>query len=317
MPRNSNALQGESAYMPGPDPNVIQGYTTGRSWAENSVREKLVASLNDEAMVAVNLAERQQSINMMAGRLMQLYGFAKNLRRGNVRKALSFLSLEPSGVKAKGVKRRSQTVGNVWLEYHFGWEPLIKDVHAACTLLSDPLEPSFVKVSGKPQTLRAFIADYGGCSNSSLGKAWIELNGKIRSKGGAKIAISNPNLYLANRLGLVNPAAVAWELVPFSFVVDWFVNVSDVINEASDFLGVNITDPYYGTTCKASGTYYNRSRWFCDKNQSWFTIGYTKEGLYAYREKGIPAVKLGVRPLKRLSLTRAATAIALLLQQLK
>jgi hypothetical protein len=51
-------------------------------------------------------------------------------------------------------------------------------------------------------------------------------------------------LYLLSQLGLANPAAVAWELVPFSFVVDWFTDAGTFINSFTDFLGCSVTNSY-------------------------------------------------------------------------
>lgn len=42
--------------------------------------------------------------------------------------------------------------------------------------------------------------------------------------------------YLGDRFGSVGPASFAWERIPFSFVVDWFVDASDVFNRLDNFL---------------------------------------------------------------------------------
>jgi hypothetical protein len=49
--------------------------------------------------------------------------------------------------------------------------------------------------------------------------------------------MDNPLLAQAANLGLTNPAALAWELVPFSFVADWFVPVGDYLNCLDAALG--------------------------------------------------------------------------------
>jgi len=42
--------------------------------------------------------------------------------------------------------------------------------------------------------------------------------------------------YLATRFGSIGPASFAWEKIPYSFVVDWFVDTSDVFNKLDNFL---------------------------------------------------------------------------------
>lgn len=42
--------------------------------------------------------------------------------------------------------------------------------------------------------------------------------------------------YLINRFGAAGPASFAWEMVPFSFVVDWFIDTSSVVGFLDDKL---------------------------------------------------------------------------------
>jgi hypothetical protein len=57
----------------------------------------------------------------------------------------------------------------------------------------------------------------------------------------AHVKLSNPNLALASALGLANPVAIAWELIPFSFVVDRFVDVGSYLNSYSETFGWEIS----------------------------------------------------------------------------
>lgn len=50
-------------------------------------------------------------------------------------------------------------------------------------------------------------------------------------------AHTSPSLSTAQQLGLTNPAQLAWELVPFSFVVDWFIPVGDFFAQLDATLG--------------------------------------------------------------------------------
>lgn len=61
-----------------------------------------------------------------------------------------------------------------------------------------------------------------------------------------RFSMKHPNLSGANSLGLVNLQALAWELVPMSFVVDWFVNIGDVLRNMTSFYGKTFLD---GTKC--------------------------------------------------------------------
>lgn len=57
----------------------------------------------------------------------------------------------------------------------------------------------------------------------------------VRAVGKARYDLSNLNLRLFDQVGL-NPFVTAWELIPFSFVVDWFVNVGDWVQAQTSSL---------------------------------------------------------------------------------
>lgn len=49
----------------------------------------------------------------------------------------------------------------------------------------------------------------------------------------------NPGLRQLNGLGLLNPALLWWELLPYSFVVDWFLPVGDVLTSLTAGIGMD------------------------------------------------------------------------------
>jgi hypothetical protein len=53
----------------------------------------------------------------------------------------------------------------------------------------------------------------------------------------------------ANRLGLTDPVSLLWEVIPYSFVIDWFVNVGDFLHATGTIsglkrIGINVTTDY-------------------------------------------------------------------------
>lgn len=284
-------------------------------WATNSAREELIKQLNEAASIAVNIAERQQSINMMANRVMQIYRFTSKLRRGDIRGAAAELRVDPTRIRSRpkgdGRWRRSKDYSNAWLEFHFGWEPLVKDIGACIDLLSQPIPGGTLTVKGWSQRFekRLYLEPWPDY------QAWVlrEIKGRVRGKAGAEIYVTDPNAYLANRLGIVNPVSVVWELVPYSFVVDWFANVGQFIGQFGELYGLTVLNPWYGWTMVIN---HNRYEYHYISEKKLHGIEVDSTAVYSRRFLGIPSVKLGIRRARRLSVVRAATAISLLVQKL-
>ena len=49
----------------------------------------------------------------------------------------------------------------------------------------------------------------------------------------------NPVLAAMQKLGVANPASLAWELLPYSFVVDWFLPIGQYLNSWTADLGLS------------------------------------------------------------------------------
>lgn len=57
-----------------------------------------------------------------------------------------------------------------------------------------------------------------------------------------RFKINNPDLLLPAKVGLTNPLSVAWELIPFSFVVDWFLPIGKYLDALDVPLLYTFTD---------------------------------------------------------------------------
>lgn len=122
--------------------------------------------------------------------------------------------------------RKAMRVGDVsgaYLAIRYGWEPLIKDAFAAAVAIEHHLAP--------PRTLSFKASDF-------VSKVWddqaspegpwpIHAVGKRTVRFKVMLA---EDLSLMQSLDLVNPAAVIWENVPFSFVVDWFIPIGSYLS---------------------------------------------------------------------------------------
>jgi hypothetical protein len=283
------------------------------SWANNSAYDEFKEKVQKEAMLYVNWHERQSAIDSAVKRVMQLYLFTRALRTRSPRQAAMALGVDPRKIPPgtyKRTKLAAQGLGNTWLEWHFGWDPLIKDISSSINILNQPDFDIKVEAKGRKQE-RVTTRKAGGAPGWSY-RIVETRTVTVRSKAGGRVRVSNPNLFMASQLGLINPLAIAWELVPYSFVVDWFANVGTYLQSYTDFSGLTLTDTYT-TQVGRVGVDYSEIGWSGYKG---FAFGY-QSGIWVRRTLGLPSVKLGIRPRRRLGAVRGFTAIALLLNQMR
>ena len=82
------------------------------------------------------------------------------------------------------------------------------------------------------------------------------------------MVISSPNSLKANQLGLVNPASVAWELIPFSFLVDWFLPVGKFLESYTDTVGMQLDNIQRMERREANHIYVSTYSGTNDKDQA-------------------------------------------------
>lgn len=277
----------------------------------NKAYAKFKSKLASEtAGMAVNWAQRKQAIDMIAMRAAQLTSFARHLSKGRFGLAAGVLGLTDP---PKGWRKKGKSFGSLFLEAHFGWEPLVKDIGAAVEILQSGVPPSRVVASSKGTRRGSY--DSGAANDPRNQWSWDDA---VAWQIGADVIVSNPNLWLANQLGFVNPALVAWDMVPFSFVLGWFVSVEEFLSGFTDFWGLAISNSW-------TSSYFirNERQWQVQKNWPSFNANtvyydYTRKFVQAKRVPGgIPTPSLLIRQPWRLSPIRGLTAVSLLLQQLR
>jgi len=119
----------------------------------------------------------------------------------------------------------SEALANNWLELSYGWIPLLSDVqHAAEWLAATSMRPTTNRYSAS-----SAISVNGPLYTSpkpwwGWAKHWRKISHRIICQTGEDFSLSS-----IEELGLVDPLSLAWELLPFSFVVDWFTPIQDYL----------------------------------------------------------------------------------------
>jgi hypothetical protein len=245
---------------------------------------------------------------MISKRALQILRFGRALKRFEFDRAGRELGIDIRSIRKRGLNRRrtSKQFASNFLEYSFGWAPLVADIHNGVRILADGIPAPMVKGFGSDRSV------YHNKTEGTFSTQYTDAEASVVVGVGARVLVVNSDLHLANQLGLLNPLSTAWELVPFSFIVDYFVNVGDFLSGISDFAGLSLTDAYTSTKGKYWESFVSQGR---PGNAS---APYRRFGSEQFiRSLGIASPTLAFRPLTGLSVSRGATSVALLVSFLK
>jgi hypothetical protein len=133
-------------------------------------------------------------------------------------------------------KARRKVLEDTWLEYAYGWRPLLSDTRDAAKALAAIAEkqPPFKVITSFGESESLISQDL--FSNQIQTAQWFQP--RIR-KGKVRVVIRGVIDLQPSSRRLLNPelwgfdpvswVPTAWELIPYSFLVDYFSNVGDVL----------------------------------------------------------------------------------------
>lgn len=303
------------AINPNADHRASALWNQALSRAYDKVRAKV---RGQDASLGVMLTELSQSSSMIGRRLTQVANFGINLYRRDFAAASVSLGLEPHwkgqrrNLPPRTKKDAAKEFADNWLEYHFGWEPLIKDIYSAIEVLQGQPTPEWATGSASCHfdwPYDVVSPGYQGSSTEVHERQW----GEFRVRMGTRVSVTNPNLLLANKLGLVNPAVIAYETIPFSFIADWFFNVEQFLSSGTDFLGLSQSMAFTTYSWRArvqKSTAYNPGT---TGNPPSSNTG-AGDGSWMRRDVGLAKPAFTVRPFRIFGWQRNLTAAALVTQ---
>lgn len=173
--------------------------------------------------LSVAFAERKKTANLVSSSCSKLAFMARDLRRG---------------------KLRGDDFAEGWLQYRYGWLPTMMDVHGAAETIAKADMHSYSRY--RMTVMARKKAEYSSdtTDTENVGTVYaipVARRNVVKSKAEASVRydVTYNGAYrsLAD-VGVCNPATTIWELVPYSFCVDWFVGVGDFLE------GLNATSGY-------------------------------------------------------------------------
>jgi len=185
------------------------------------------------------LGELREAIHGIRHPLQSLYnGFFDYLKAVRRRATTGRIRKVPV-VNGKRLAIISKTVSDTWLEFSFGWNPLVQDLDNAAQALSYLTQRSPTEHIVGSATRQTVSAAPGGLFACGYDTYYLQertvTTTKVKYTGGLKATIDNATSGLSAKdlgVGLSDFVPTVWELIPYSFLVDYFINVGQVL-EAS------------------------------------------------------------------------------------
>lgn len=199
----------------------------------NATLIKALGKVSDQKLnLSVALAEASKTMNHLMSTASRIFRAYSSFRRGKFKAVARELGITPN------------TIHKSWLEYKYGWMPLLMDVKGGAELLAQHHfgKPLMFTVKAQERVSTTWTRDltadigYGG----PLLQGHQSLQSEMTCRVKLWVRVDNPNLTTAQQLGLTNPSLIVWETIPFSFVFDWFISVGDWLQALTALHGVTV-----------------------------------------------------------------------------
>ena len=225
---------------------------------------KLLGKLRDKLSgsdfnMSVFLGEGHQTLKMIGDTAIKIAKSLRHLRKGDLAGTARSLLEGTSRAPIKPYKQMrpfkptAAAMSSHWLELQYGWLPLLKDVEAGAEALayqlSTPAQQTY-RMSVRRETFsQRIVQAYPATPYKYASTA----NATRVTRRSLKVIVSEHPSLMAT-LGITNPELVAWELLPFSFVADWFIPIGSYL-EARAITSCIVAR--YVTSDKATATWYS------------------------------------------------------------
>lgn len=288
------------------------------------LNNKIIAKVKGHQLnAAVFAAEGKKTVNLVKNSILTVGGALVDVKHGNFTRAAQRLGVLKStlGRRSDGrffVNKKAslspEDIASRWLELQYGWKPLLNDVYEACKaydVLTQPLRTYHYKASTRRNVSWNSSTSPANYTCPAVGKLQQTLLLEMTEVPGT----------LPRSLGLEDPYSVVWELVPYSFVVDWFLPIGPWLESAHSL--PLLTGRWYKTTARTftcGRTIIKRNPGIAEKYDYYAGSTFTGDHLAVVRTSGTGNLQTPLPSFKTLdqalSPMHIANAIALVTARL-
>lgn len=189
------------------------------AWQETIAYNKAVSQLGDMIRGNVDL-----SIDLFQGH--------KTL--ATVKRIVNPLATLKSSIRKARRNGSEHEVASLYLEWIYGIKPTLQTLYECVERIRNevkadkPVVRIRARGSCKVKNVESFAINGFGYQN---GYSAAEVDSRVRCQLIVNLKTNRDKVQTIAAWTSMNPASIAWELVPYSFVVDWFYNIGGYLRE--------------------------------------------------------------------------------------
>jgi hypothetical protein len=182
------------------------------------------AIIGDDFQLQVTLGEMPTTLKYIAEKLKPIIKSLRAFRKGDVYRGLKALGITRVKGKRIKVQKAFKAPASYWLEYRYAIRPMMNDISNALDRFNKEQSKDVTKRIRRGSKAEIPCAPYGESGfNTAKRKYWLDE--KCTEYSSASVTIVAGFDYEA--VDFRNIAGVVWELIPFSFVADWFAGIGN------------------------------------------------------------------------------------------
>lgn len=287
----------------------------------NVALRRLISSVGgNSANLAQDIFQVNQTLRLIGDVTTRLSTFMRRLKRGNVvgAGAVLFGGKKPR-LNPKHRPDPTKDLAHNVLAYQYGIKPLLMSIDGSMAALarlhlSDAVRGATASASQElVKRGRLFVNE----APPTYVGFWEEKS-RTTCRLGIRYSIPSPLIALLGTTGFTNPINLAWELIPFSFVLDWFLPIGPYLEALSAWDGLSFHSGYKTTFTRQDtrgvvnfhGQYASQlgsDRWSWDRGSlTRQRVLLNRESLSSFPSPVVPSFKSGI------STTHAINGLALL-----
>lgn len=198
------------------------------------------ASERNAAITAAWANVDESEINLMAsfGEAPETVNWIKSIM-GRLVSLIHIISRKQLAIQARKFFRSGDLIkafADLWLEFRYAVRPLFFEMDAAVAAFNKILDKASRRTSrggyGSKTPVRANAIQYFPANASNTwGLRWTVNTSTLHNYRAGVLYCLKDNVSPINEVwGINQPLEAIWELVPFSFILDWFFNIGNVIS---------------------------------------------------------------------------------------